>query len=439
VNHTFTAGGIYTAKLTVRDNRGGQGVQHVMITVNENNPANARPLAIMSISPRGKFAPVTMTADASASSDADGDVLSYEWLINNNQPGTGVTQTLTVTQPGFSTFQVGVADGRGGAASIHSGGVLVRDSSDPACKMVVQDFGGAFAAEVFLSNYGTTPTNGWQVWWQFPAGVSIHSPFNANVTGQNPYVASSLAFNGVIQPNSWISFGFYGQTTSSLINVQAAEVMGAICDNKTPPPANRPPVAVLTATPTSGTSPLTVNLSAAGSTDPDGDTISSYAWNFGDGSPGFTSASPTRSHVYTTMSDGSSSGGGSPVARVATVTVFDGRGGSDSETVTIIVNPPVVNLSCSVQVTGLWSNAYQLGVNLTNIGTVAATNPCVTLNFPESTQITSSTGGSVTSQSSTVKRVCLNGTLNPGITATISLQGTHDGSFTKPSCVVAVP
>src|SRR5262245_18472640 len=40
--------------------------------------------------------------------------------------------------------------------------------------------------------------------------------------------------------------------------------------------------AVITANPTSGTAVLTVGFSGTGSTDPDG-TISSYAWNFGDG------------------------------------------------------------------------------------------------------------------------------------------------------------
>jgi PKD repeat protein len=56
-------------------------------------------------------------------------------------------------------------------------------------------------------------------------------------------------------------------------------------------PANHPPTASFTFT----TSDLTVNLNASGSSDTDG-TISSYAWDFGDGNSG---SGKTTSHEYT--------------------------------------------------------------------------------------------------------------------------------------------
>jgi cytochrome c len=57
----------------------------------------------------------------------------------------------------------------------------------------------------------------------------------------------------------------------------------------------RSPVARATGTPTSGNAPLNVQFSSAGTTDPDGDTLS-YQWTFGDGATS-TAASP--SHTYT--------------------------------------------------------------------------------------------------------------------------------------------
>ena len=58
------------------------------------------------------------------------------------------------------------------------------------------------------------------------------------------------------------------------------------------------PMAVLTSTPTSGNAPLTVTLDGSGSTDPDGDTISDYTFDFGDGTAPFTTAASSVQHTY---------------------------------------------------------------------------------------------------------------------------------------------
>ncbi len=76
--------------------------------------------------------------------------------------------------------------------------------------------------------------------------------------------------------------------------------------------ANQPPVAVANATPTTGLPSLTVNFSSAGSSDPEGATLT-FAWTFGDGG---TSTLPNPVHTYLnaghyvaklTVSDGASS------------------------------------------------------------------------------------------------------------------------------------
>ena len=60
---------------------------------------------------------------------------------------------------------------------------------------------------------------------------------------------------------------------------------------------NQYPAAVAAATPPNGPS-FTYTFSSAGSYDPDGNTLLTYSWNFGDGTPLSTAANP--SHTYTT-------------------------------------------------------------------------------------------------------------------------------------------
>jgi len=87
---------------------------------------------------------------------------------------------------------------------------------------------------------------------------------------------------------------------------------------------NQPPTAVLRATPTSGPAPLMVAFDGTGSSDPDG-VISSYSWDFGDGSSG---SGATTSHQY-----------GSAGSFTPRLTVTDSMGASASTTTTISVAP----------------------------------------------------------------------------------------------------
>jgi len=87
---------------------------------------------------------------------------------------------------------------------------------------------------------------------------------------------------------------------------------------------NQPPTAVASATPTSGTAPLNVAFSAAGSYDPDG-SIASCQWAFGDGTTG---SGPAPSKVY------SSAG-----SFTATLTVTDNQVATGTATAAITVSP----------------------------------------------------------------------------------------------------
>ena len=92
-------------------------------------------------------------------------------------------------------------------------------------------------------------------------------------------------------------------------------------------PANQPPIASLTVSPTSGTAPVTVNADASGSHDADG-TIASYSINFGDGT---VVSAATATHTYSTAGT---------YEVTATVTDNGGASSTASQTVSVSAAPP---------------------------------------------------------------------------------------------------
>jgi serralysin len=118
------------------------------------------------------------------------------------------------------------------------------------------------------------------------------------------------------------TFSLVLSAPSAGLEIQDGTGVGTILNDDAAP--NVPPVANVSATPTTGTVPLAVQFTGSGSTDSDG-TISNYAWTFGDGGTGNT-ANPA--HTYTTTG-----------TFTATLTVTDNRGGTNSKSVQIVVQP----------------------------------------------------------------------------------------------------
>ncbi|MEH1167932.1 ThuA domain-containing protein [Micromonospora sp. CPCC 205539] len=92
---------------------------------------------------------------------------------------------------------------------------------------------------------------------------------------------------------------------------------------------NAPPAVTATATPATGTAPVTVAFDGT-ATDAEGDTPLTYAWDFGDGG---TATTVDASHTYT-----------SPGTFTATLTVTDSKGAKSYATVPVRIEAP--NTSC---------------------------------------------------------------------------------------------
>src|ERR1041385_4155177 len=105
---------------------------------------------------------------------------------------------------------------------------------------------------------------------------------------------------------------------------------GALEFTGSTPVANQPPVARLTATPSSGTAPLSVTLDASASSDPDGHVVS-YSFDFGDGARVGPQSTATAQHTYAA---------GTWTVRV---TVTDDKGATATASATVTVTQPTAN------------------------------------------------------------------------------------------------
>lgn len=115
-------------------------------------------------------------------------------------------------------------------------------------------------------------------------------------------------------------------TVATLIAVRTSawqDPLGSIGAGGPPVSENNPPNAVAMGNPLTGLAPLNVMFAGAGSSDPDGDTLT-YDWDFGDGN---TASGQMVSHIYT-----------SPGSYDVILTVSDGNGGTDTDTLSIEVN-----------------------------------------------------------------------------------------------------
>jgi hypothetical protein len=81
--NTYSTANLYNAKFRVTDNEGSWDVDTVAVNVT-GPAANLPPVAILIASPMTGSAPLDVIFDASQSFDTDGNIVSYEWDLDND-------------------------------------------------------------------------------------------------------------------------------------------------------------------------------------------------------------------------------------------------------------------------------------------------------------------------------------------------------------------
>jgi len=98
VYHPFSAGGTYAVTLTVTDDDGASATATLPVVVSSPS-ANQAPNAAFSFSPTNPSPSTWVRFDASASSDADGTIVSFQWNFGDGTP----TQSGNIVYHPFSS------------------------------------------------------------------------------------------------------------------------------------------------------------------------------------------------------------------------------------------------------------------------------------------------------------------------------------------------
>lgn len=113
-SHTYTELGEYTVVLTVVDNDGVTDQQSGTVFV-----GNLDPTASFTATPASGNPPLLVTLDGTASTDADGTIVSWEWDFNNDGTvdDSGQTTTTTFSDAGIHVIRLTVTDNLGGTGT----------------------------------------------------------------------------------------------------------------------------------------------------------------------------------------------------------------------------------------------------------------------------------------------------------------------------------
>ncbi len=114
VTHTYTARGVFSARLTVTDNDGKTGSAYRSIEV---AGVNEPPIAEFTCSPTSGLYPLSVTFDASASRDPDGSISQYQWDFGDGHTGSSRVVSHVYTGPGTFLARLTVRDNSGGTAT----------------------------------------------------------------------------------------------------------------------------------------------------------------------------------------------------------------------------------------------------------------------------------------------------------------------------------
>ncbi|WP_299257259.1 PKD domain-containing protein [uncultured Aquimarina sp.] len=166
--YEFTEFGETLVTLTVNDGNGNSDTETITITVTDSNVA---PVAVFTSDIETGIAPKLITFDASESTDANGDVLSYQWDFGDGNTATGMVATYQFETAGEFDIKLTVSDGKVEDSTVRK---IVISDGNPIANIIVDVSSGSTPLEVTFDGSGSTdPSNNVLSYsWDFGDGIT---------------------------------------------------------------------------------------------------------------------------------------------------------------------------------------------------------------------------------------------------------------------------
>ena len=225
---------------------------------------NQAPTASITATPSSGDAPLSVSFNASASSDPDGSIVSYSWTFGDGTSGTGVTSGHTYNNSGNYTVSVAVTDD---------------DGATDSASTVIQVTTAPVPNQAPNASFTASPTSG-----DAPLSVSF------NASGSNDPDGSIVSYSwnfgdgtngaGLTPGHTYNNSGNYTVSLTVTDDDGATDSSSNLIQVTEPPASNLPPNQPVIASPYQDEleTDLLLSVKTESFSDPDGDAHSMSQW-----------------------------------------------------------------------------------------------------------------------------------------------------------------